>query len=298
MSSYAYQLIGIGISSHLGGSREVLLTLDFKFKSWSKMLLTMVEGPTAKAYAIEVSKKFGGEHIREVFVRSRKIFAPIEELIGRRFVKSDSLGKNIILLFDCNVAVRLHLMMFGAIHVYEVDEPLLKPMERVRLMFTGDRRRLVVYNAPIVEVGRPSHILERLKLELGPDPLSNDWSEERAYENIRKLQNEKIGVVMLNQSVIAGIGNILRNEILFRANINPERKVSDLSRDEIFKIIRLAKELSKKFLELKLQGKGIRGMLHVYNRFNGFCVFCGCSIKFYRQKPIDRKTFVCENCQK
>lgn len=258
----------------------------------------MVEGPTAKAYAIEISKKFGGEHVREVFVRSRKIFIPIGELIGRRFVKADSLGKNIVLLFDGDVAIRLHLMMFGTIHVYKVDEPLLKPLERVRLSLTGDSRRLVVYNAPIVEVGKPSSILGKLKLELGPDPLSDDWSEERAYENIKKFQNEKIGVVVLNQSVIAGIGNILRNEILFRANINPERKVKDLSVNEIFKIIRLAKELSEKFLELKLRGKGIREMLYVYNRFRGFCVFCGHPIKFYVQKPIGRKTFVCENCQK
>ncbi|MEM3660982.1 MAG: hypothetical protein QXU11_11425 [Thermoproteota archaeon] len=189
-------------------------------------------------------------------------------------------------------------MMFGTIHIYEINEPLLKPMERVRLMLTGNNRRLVVYNAPIVEVGRQSHILERLKLELGPDPLSDEWSEERAYENIRRLQSEKIGVVLLNQSVIAGIGNILRNEILFRANVNPERKVSDLSHEEIIRIIRFSRELSKKFLELKLRGNGIREMLYVYNRFNGFCTVCGKPIKFYRQKPINRKTFVCGNCQK
>lgn len=258
----------------------------------------MVEGPTARAYAIKISDKFGNENIREVLVRSRRIFVPVEELVGRRFVKSESLGKNIVFLFDGDVAIRVHLMMFGSIHVYELNEPLLKPVERVRLMLTGNHRKLVVYNAPIVEVGRRDHILEQLKLELGPDPLSDEWSEERAYENIRKFQNEKIGVVLLNQSVIAGVGNILRNEILFKAKVNPERRVGDLSRDEISRIIHFTRELSEKFLELKLQGKGIREMLCVYNRFNGFCVVCGHPIRFYRQKPINRKTFVCENCQK
>ncbi|MEM4576110.1 MAG: hypothetical protein QW701_01465 [Candidatus Nezhaarchaeales archaeon] len=258
----------------------------------------MVEGPTARAYAIKICNKFGGEYIREVFVRSKKIFISIEELIGRKFVKADSFGKNIILMFDGDMVARLHLMMFGSIYVYELGESLLKPMDRVRLMLTGHHRKLVVYNAPIVELGRGNHILERLKLELGPDPLSNDWSEEQVYENIRKYRNEKIGVVLLNQSVMAGIGNILRNEILFRANINPERMVSNLSQDEIYRIIRIAKELSEKFLELKLQGRGLREILYVYNRSRGLCLVCGHPIKFYVQKPINRRTFVCEICQR
>jgi len=78
----------------------------------------VVEGPTAKAYAIEISNKFSGESIREIFVRSRKVLVPVEEIVGRRFVKSDSLGKNILFFFDCDVVIRVHLMMHGTIHVY------------------------------------------------------------------------------------------------------------------------------------------------------------------------------------
>ncbi|MEM4497447.1 MAG: hypothetical protein QW692_01315 [Nitrososphaerota archaeon] len=258
----------------------------------------MVEGPTAKAYAIEISNKFSGESIREVFVRSSKVLVPVEEIVGRRFVKSDSLGKNILFFFDCDVVIRVHLMMYGTIHVYEAGESLLKPMNRIRLMLIGDNRKVAVYNAPIVEVGPRDHILERLKLDLGPDPLSDEWDEERAYENIIRFQDEKIGNALLNQSVIAGIGNILRNEILFRAGVDPERRVRDLSREEVRKIIHFTRELSRQFLELKIRGGSIKDMLYVYNRFNGFCRICGYPIKFYRQKPINRKTFVCENCQR
>lgn len=258
----------------------------------------MVEGPTAKAYAIKVNERFGNETIMEVFLRSKRVFVPVEKLIGRKLIKSDSLGKNIIFFFDSDMVIRVHLMMFGVIHVYEIGEPLLKPMERVRLMLTGNNRRLVVYNAPIIEVGRRSNILEQLKTKLGPDPLSGEWSEEQAYKNIMKFRDEKIGVVLLNQSVIAGIGNILRNEILFRAGVNPERRVSELSQDEVRKIIHFARELSEKFLELKLRGKGLGEILYVYNRYSGFCRVCGHPVRFYRQKPINRKTFVCESCQK
>lgn len=256
----------------------------------------MVEGPTAKAYAIKIYENFKGEIIRDVYVRSRRVFIPVNELLGKKFTGAESFGKN-ILLFLNGVAIRLHLMMFGAIHVYGRNEPLLKPMERVRLMLTGEGRKLVVYNAPIVEIGKLSEIINGLKANLGPDPLSSEWSEDRAIENILKHPDEKIGVLLLNQSVIAGVGNILRNEILFRAGVNPERKVGELSMEEIHKIIYYTKNLSEEFLNLKIQGRGIKELLKVYNRFSGFCMACGGPIKFYRQKPINRKTFVCTNCQ-
>ena len=92
----------------------------------------MVEGPTAKAYALRIRNEFKNEIVRDIFARSKRIFVPVEELIGKRFLGSDSLGKNIILFLD-SLAIRIHLMMFGSIHIYLLDEPLLKPMQRVRL---------------------------------------------------------------------------------------------------------------------------------------------------------------------
>lgn len=257
----------------------------------------MVEGPTARAYALRISKEFRGEVIRNVFTRSKKIFIPLDGLIQKKFLAADSLGKNIVLFFD-DVAIRLHLMMFGSIHVYKVDEPLLKPERRVRLLVKGDEKKLVVYNAPIVEIDWKDNILNRLKVELGPDPLSDEWNREKAIGNLRKFSEEKIGVIILNQSVIAGIGNILRNEILFRAGIHPERIVKDLSDDEIERIVEITEKLMREFLKLKLERKSIKDLLFVYNKYGGFCRNCGNLIKFYMQKPINRKTFVCKNCQK
>jgi len=257
----------------------------------------MVEGPTAKAYAIRISKEFRNEIVEYISTRTKKIFVPIEEFIGKRFKGSDSLGKNIIFFFD-NLAIRVHLMMFGAIHIYQLDEPLLKPEKRVRLMIKGKVKRLVVYNAPIVEFDRKESILEKLRKELGPDPLSDEWNRKKAIENLRKFPEERIGVILLNQSVIAGIGNILRNEILFRAGVHPERAVKDLSDEEIGRIVQITEDLMKNFLKLKMERKGIRDLLLVYNKYRGFCKNCGNLIKFYRQQPINRKTFVCENCQR
>lgn len=257
----------------------------------------MAEGPTARFYAVKIYNEFRGETVKEVFIKSKKIFYPIDALIGRKITESTSLGKNILLFFD-DVAIRIHLMMYGSIHIYGVEEPLSKPAERIRMMISGMRKKLVVYNAPIVEVDEGSAIVGRLKNSLGPDPLGGDWDAEKAMENVLKFTNERIGVVLLNQSVIAGIGNILRNEILFRAGIHPERVIADLSPEELKKIINLAERLSKEFLELKLKGDDLRKMLLVYGRSGKLCRNCANPIRLYVQKPINRKTFVCENCQK
>lgn len=265
--------------------------------TFSNEVVYVVEGPTAKSYALRIRDEFGGEVVREVFAKSKKVFIPLDELIKKRFLGSDSLGKNIILFFD-GIAIRLHLMMFGAIHIYKSNEELEKPIERVRLMIKGEERRLIVYNAPIVEIDRRENIMARLKAELGPDPLSEDWDMRRAIENLKRLQDKKIGVLLLDQSAIAGIGNILRNEILFRARIHPERLVKDLSDDEIERIVDVSEELMRKFLELKLEKRNIKDLLFVYNKYRGLCRNCGNPIRYYRQEPINRKTFVCENCQR
>jgi endonuclease-8 len=256
----------------------------------------MVEGPTAKAYAIKINQEFKDEIVKDVFVKTlKRVYIRPSKLIGLKFSKADSYGKNIILFFD-NLAIRLHLMMFGAIHIYNLNENLLKPEKLVRLLIIGKNKKLVVYNALIVEIDEADKILDRLKKELGPDPLSKEWKKEKAIENILKFRNEKTGVVLLNQSVIAGIGNILRNEILFRARINPERVVGSLSEMEIEKIANECEKLMQEFLKFKIEKKSIKPLLFVYNNY-GRCGICGGKIKFYMQQPINRKTFVCLNCQ-
>jgi endonuclease-8 len=179
-----------------------------------------------------------------------------------------------------------------------VNEDLLKPERLVRLIVKGCERKLVVYNAPIVEIDRAEGLVGRLKGELGPDPLSSDWDRGRAIENLLKFKGEKVGVALLNQSIIAGVGNILRNEILFRAGVNPERTIRSLTMVEIEKIVDVCESLSKEFLKMKIEGKRIGPLLMVYNKYNGICRVCGGKIRFYMQKPINRKTFVCTNCQK
>ena len=110
---------------------------------------------------------------------------------------------------------------------------------------------------------------------------------EEAIRNIMKFPREKIGVVMLDQSVIAGVGNILRNEVLFRARVDPERKVTNLSREKVERIVVISEKLSREFLKFKLEHKRIKPLLLVYNRYRDKCKICGAPIKFYRSQSTE-----------
>ncbi len=150
----------------------------------------MTEGPSARARAIFIYRAVGGERVLEVFTRTRRAKINPEGLVGRILRGVDTYGKNILLLFG-PYAIRIHLMMYGTIHIYKPDEPLAKPERLVRLSLQFQSRRVVVYNAPIVEIDYKSNIINNLKRTLGEDPLRDDWNPDRATRLILKHRERK-----------------------------------------------------------------------------------------------------------
>lgn len=251
----------------------------------------MTEGPTARLRAIQIKERFQGEEVLDIFTRSKKLFTDPRDLIGLRLDRTDSYGKN-ILLFLGEYAIRIHLMMFGSIRF---ENNYSKPFQRVRLYIGFSSGKLVVYNAPIVEIDFAESIEKRLSESLGVDPLRN-WNKELLLEMLSNEGNRLVGDVLLDQKIFAGVGNILRNEILHRAGIRPGRKVNEISREEKMKLVEYCKKLSEDFLEEKIKSGRIGNILMVYNRKR--CGKCGDKIIFYRDKITSRKTFYCPICQK
>jgi len=251
----------------------------------------MTEGPTARLRALQIEKEFLGEALEDIFTRSKKLYVEPSNLIGIRLNKVTSFGKNILLYFD-RYMIRLHLMMYGSIR-FEREHS--KPFERVRLNLFFPGNNLVVYNAPIVEIDEKERLESRLYSEYGVDPLTN-WDEGRLIQLILEHKDRRIGDLLLDQKVFNGVGNILRNEILFRAKVNPDRIIEDIDIEKIKQLMYYTRKLSYEFLDLKIKKKGIKNILFVYNK--KYCPICGSKLIFYRQEPNKRKTFYCPNCQK
>ena len=250
----------------------------------------MTEGPTARLRAIQISDRFLGKKLSSVKIRSKRVYIDPKNLVGKRLQDTSTYGKNILLNFE-PYGIRIHLMMYGSIRF---EKEFSKPENRIRLILDFESGRMVVYNAPIVEVDFLENIEDRLSKELGIDPFRN-WDEEKLFNMLIRNRDRVIGEVLLDQSVFAGVGNILRNEILFRSGIRPDRRISDIPEKKLKLLIRITKRLCEEFLDSKLKGRGIKSLLTVYNR--KYCRRCGGKISYYRDEFTGRKTFFCPNCQ-
>ncbi|MEM2077767.1 MAG: hypothetical protein QXH45_00660 [Thermosphaera sp.] len=257
----------------------------------------MTEGPQARAIALLINQSLAGRRVENVFIRSRRIRVPLENLVSKKLDRADSYGKN-ILLFMGEYSIRIHPLMYGTVKLYKIDEQHNRPERQVRVNVEFDEYRIVGFNTPVVEVDYAEKIVSWLKSTLGPDPYKPGWNRAIVMERLRRRGGEKIGSIVLDQSVIAGIGNILRNEVLFRAGVNPERTVESLCDEELQAILDAVEALFKEFLERLIMGEGLKNALLIYNKYNGVCPRCGSRIKYYRQEPHKRKTFMCPKCQR
>lgn len=257
----------------------------------------MTEGPRAHAIATLMNNYMIGRPVEFFIAKTRKARIPLEEIHRGRINRAEAYGKN-LLVFINDYAIRIHTLIYGILKIYKAGDNYEKPVRQVRLVIRAGDYELVGYNVPIIEIDYADQILKRVLETHGPDPLRPDWNRERFIERLLQKHMEKIGVVLLDQGVIAGIGNILRNEILFRAQISPERLVKDLSKSEVVELIKTIEDTSSMFYHVLLRGEDLKRYYLVYNKSRKPCPRCGTPIKYYRQEPIRRKTFMCPSCQR
>ncbi|HAT74473.1 MAG TPA: formamidopyrimidine-DNA glycosylase, partial [Candidatus Moranbacteria bacterium] len=142
--------------------------------------------------------------------------------------------------------------------------------------------------------------------KLGVDAMSEKFTLKKFQEILNK-KNRPIGIILMEQELVAGIGNIYRSEILFEAGVLPERKIAGLSPEEIKKIYQNIKKVFKKAIKLRGTSDsdyrdtsgapgGFQKVMRVYNKEGAKCQKCGKIIK--RSKLGQRSIFYCANCQK
>lgn len=256
----------------------------------------MVEGPSAKALSLRIEQELRGDEVTHLYIKPGRCHITPRLAVGCRIEGAESIGKNILVKLQ-SLGLRIHLMMYGRLYLQSLNEPLTKPERRLRLLLETPSRRLAVFNTPIVELDYFNDLKERLLKELGPDPLRPEWD---LFEAAKRILNHggKVGVAILDQKVIAGVGNIIRNEVLFRVGMHPERPTCSLSFSEAFGLAREVEVFSREFYERKVRGLRVGELFKVYNRAGKPCPACGSPVRMYIQQPIGRRTFICERCQR
>jgi endonuclease VIII len=178
----------------------------------------MPEGHTLRRLADDLDAAFAGHRVRVGSPQGR--FAADAALLdGETLVGADSAGKHLFVEFPGDRFIHVHLGLIGSFDLHPAPAP--PPVGQVRLRLQDETTYADLRGAIICDlVGRDRH--DHVIASLGPDPLREDADPTRAWDRIRK-SHRPIGDLLLDQAVIAGVGNVYRAEVLFRHRMHPLR---------------------------------------------------------------------------
>jgi endonuclease-8 len=270
----------------------------------------MPEGHTLHRLATALADRFAG---RAVEVRSPQgRFAEEASAVdGQVLEGAEAWGKHLFLEFAGERFVHVHLGLYGRLDVY--DGPPRVPVGQVRMRLVAGPPRpsyadLRGATACELLTGRQR---EAIVARLGPDPLRDAADPERAWARISRSRTP-IGTLLMDQSVIAGVGNLYRAEVLFRHRIHPLRPGSTLRRaqfqaiwDDLLALMRdgvrsgridtVRPEHTPEAMGREPRQDDHGGEVYVYRRQDRPCHVCGARVR--TEVLVGRNSFWCPRCQ-
>jgi endonuclease VIII len=206
-----------------------------------------------------------------------------ERLDGRKLLGVEAVGKNLLLRFEDGLVLRSHLRMTGRWQVL--------PRNGTRrgtpwLVLRGTQSEAVLWNGPVLELDH-----SRVR-SLGPDILADPPDLDAIVAKLRGADpRTPIGEALLDQRLVAGIGNLWRAEALWRARISPWRPLDELRDEELRAALGEAARLMRGSLDSGLKVRA------VYRKAGRPCPRCGSAIRSRGQGDQNRIAYWCPECQ-
>jgi endonuclease-8 len=260
----------------------------------------MPEGDTIFRAARTLHRALAGKRVAKFETAFAQLARVDDEtpIAGRTIDAVRAAGKHLIIDFSGDLSLRTHMRMNGSWHIYKTGERWQRPRNDMRVVVATDDYVAVGFNVPIAEF-QP----RQTKLDLGPDFLAETFDEAEAARRIRAHADDEIADVLLNQRVVAGIGNVFKSEVAFLAKVNPFRRVADVSDEELQHILTLGRRLMQRNVlpgtrERRTTDRAQPGeSLWVYGRGGDPCRKCGTPIAYRKQGRDVRGTYWCPKCQ-
>ena len=206
-----------------------------------------------------------------------------ETVDGRTLESVEAIGKNLRFRFSGGVVLRSHLRMSGRWSVRPLGE---RRVGSPWLVLRGDRAEGVLWNGPILELH------DRALRRLGPDILAQPPQFDAMLARLRAADNTRtFGESLLDQSLVAGIGNMWLAESLWDIQLSPWPKLRDVPEADRRRALESAAALMRASLD------GGRQVRRVYRRAGQPCPRCGARIRSRGQGDANRTTYWCESCQ-
>ena len=216
-------------------------------------------------------------------------------MVGRTVEKVEANGKHLLMRFDSGHVLHTHLRMTGSWHVYSAGERWQRPLRQAKVAVTCGERVAVCFNAPVVELLAPGGEQSHPSLSnLGPDVLDVPLDVEGIRQRARsRSPGTALGELLLDQRVVAGIGNIWRCESLFLEGQSPWATASTLGDGELDTLMATAHRIMRQSLG-PFTG---RPQTWVYRRAGRPCRRCGTEIRSRAQGEQARTAYWCPTCQ-
>jgi endonuclease VIII len=218
-------------------------------------------------------------------------------LAGRAVHAVDAHGKHLFVRFDGDLTLHSHLRMTGAWGVYREGARWMRARRRAWLVMRSGGWSVVQFDGPVLELMRESRTrFDRRLAALGQDVLGASFDEQAFLRRLRAEDPQRtVGDALLDQRIIAGIGNVWKSESCFTAAVNPWRPLERLDDEEALAIVRFARERMGE----SAAGDGFSSRpAAVYRRAGLPCRRCGTLIRQHGQGDDNRLTYWCPGCQR
>jgi endonuclease-8 len=231
-------------------------------------------------------------------------------LRGRTVESVTSRGKHLLMTFSGGLVLHTHMRMNGTWHVYRPGERWQRPSREMRVLVAASDVVAVGFNIPVAELLSTADLARHRQLaRLGPDVAADSFDRDLALQQMRASGSLAVADVLLDQRILAGIGNVLKSEILFVAAVHPFTAVQQLDDDTLGRILDVSRRLMKMNVADTATVSGPRfgrrttgsldpfQKLWVYGRGGKACRRCGSPIQSRKTGSDARLTYWCPACQ-
>ena len=273
----------------------------------------MPEGDTVFRAAQTLHKFMAGRRVTrfESAYPALTRIADDHPIVGRTIEAISARGKHLLIAFSGDLVLRTHLRMNGSWHIYPAGARWQRPARDMRVLVCSAEACAVGFNIPVAELLNGRELEKHSQLRaLGPDLLGGTFDLQEAAGRLRARGGDPIAEALLNQRVLAGIGNVFKSEILFLAGVYPFTPVSALTDASLERILAISREqlaanvmgraqtLSPAWGRRTTRSLDPSAKLWVYSRGGKPCRRCGEEIQSKKTGPDARVTYWCPACQR
>lgn len=240
-----------------------------------------MEGPSLVIAVLEL-RTFRKLKVLDASGNTKKI--NLDQLKNSTFIEAKSWGKHLLLYFS-HTTLRVHFLMYGS---YRIDDP--KPDRSPRLHLKFKKRDLYLYSCSVRELNPDELSLYNWSVYV----MSEEWNAEQALATIKSLGDELVCDVLMNQQVFSGVGNIIKNEVLFRIKVHPETRIKNISSGRLKKLVYEPQNYSEEFFEWKVLFI-LKSNWKIMRKKE--CPACHSKVQRRKTGKLERWSFYCEHCQ-